>query len=60
VGCRGRTSKPPVAQYGVCVLTLAFAALEALDETTEAVVAAYAVAVMAVAIVTAGLTRTYE
>lgn len=42
------------------VLTLAFAALEALDETTETVVAAYAVGVMAVAIVTAGFTRTYE
>lgn len=42
------------------VLTLAFAVFEAVDGTTETVVAAYAVAVMAVAVVTAGFTRAYE
>lgn len=41
-------------------LTLAFAAFEAVDGATETVVAAYAVAVMAIAIVTAGVTRKYE
>lgn len=47
-----------LAAFGV--LTLAFAVLEALDETTETVVAAYAVGVMAVAVITAGFTRKYE
>ena len=47
-----------LAAFGV--FTLAFATLETLDATTETVVAAYTVAVMAVAVLTAGVTRTYE
>lgn len=42
------------------VLTMAFAAFELLDATTETVVASYAVAVLAVAVVAAGVTRTFE
>lgn len=41
-------------------LTLGFAALTLLDRTGEIVVAGYAVGVMAVAVVTAGVTRQYE
>ncbi|MFB6072359.1 MAG: hypothetical protein ABEJ88_05250 [Halobacterium sp.] len=42
------------------VATLAFAALEALDQTTTSVVAGYTTVVLVVALLTASRTRKYE